>query len=79
MPAYLYRPGTVKERANYRYAIVARNQMIASQYTTHVLKLYNRISEGKDTRTAKQQYEDISTIGVEVPRDWEIPTVYIAD
>jgi hypothetical protein len=70
MPAYLYRPGTSKNKAHYRYAIVARNQWIASAYVTHILRLKDRIFEGKDERTSKQQYDDISTIGVMVPNTW---------
>jgi hypothetical protein len=41
-----------------------------SAYVTHILRLKDRIFEGKDERTSKQQYDDISTIGVMVPNTW---------
>lgn len=77
----LYRPGTEKKSANYRYAIIARNHTIASQYATHVMRLKreNRIFEGYDDRSPLQQWKDISTIAVSVPDDWNPPTVYMND
>ena len=79
MPAYLYRPKTGKVKAHYRYAIIARNQHIASQYVRNVMRMQDYAFEGKDTRTPKQQWADISTIAVGVARDWRAPHTYMDD
>ncbi len=78
MPAYLYRPKTGKIKAHYRYAIIAKNQRIASQYVRSIMRIRDYAFEGKDTRTPGQQWDDISTIAVSVASDWKIPS-YIND
>jgi hypothetical protein len=70
---YLYKP----TKANYSYAVIAKNRAIASQYLRMVVHPSVKSWEylGIDKRTPKQQYEASGVIAVHVPSDWSPPQV----